>query len=102
MATPEQTPDDALPDGEDIPDCRLYVPDAKGWKIQILSTWEKFYCFGKNPGEDFHHAILFGEIYLRQGDEIYCLRCARRRGIITTDRLFWQHQAHRQSSSGLI
>lgn len=97
MATPTTDSEHRPP-----PDHRLYVPMAEGWKVHILKTWEKTYCFGKHPGEDFHHAILFGEIYLQQGTELYCLTCALRNGAITTDRLHWQHQSPRGGRSGLV
>lgn len=77
---------------EETVDCRLYVPHPEGWKAQIKVGWEKHYCYAKNPGEDYFHLILNGEIFLSNGDEKLCLRCAARQGIITTDRLYWQHQ----------
>lgn len=82
-------PDDSthLPEDDD---CRLYVPEADNWRAHVLTSWDKIYCFSKNPGEDFYHLILHGEIYLQQRDEVYCLRCALRDGILTRDRLFWQ------------
>lgn len=87
-------PEPPLPDMPET-DYRLYVPDPQGWSARILTSWDKFYCFLKNPGEDYHHAILHGEIYLQRGDEAYCLRCAVRHGMATTDRLFWQHRTLR-------
>ena len=74
----------------DAPDSRLYVPEIAGWRAQIKTTWDKFYCFAKNPGEEYYHLLLQGEIFLQHGDEMYCLNCARRMGIVTTDRQFWQ------------
>jgi hypothetical protein len=86
---------DEAPRPDPVPDCRLYVPEADNWQAHILKSWDKVYCFGKNPGEDFHHAILHGEVYLKGGDEVYCLRCALRDGIATQDRLFWQNRTRR-------
>lgn len=74
-------------------DARLYVPEADQWKAQILTTWDKVYCFAKNPDEDYYHLILHGEIFIQRGDETYCLRCGLRDGILTQDRLFWQNRA---------
>jgi len=83
-------------DGEDVPDCRLYVPHPEGWKAQLKQGWDKIYCYSKNPGEDHFHLILSGELYLVSGDEKLCLRCAYRQGIITTDRLNWQNPRNRE------
>lgn len=71
-------------------DARLYAPEAENWKAHILTSWDKFYCFAKNPGQDYYHQLMHGEIYVQKGDEIYCLNCALRDGILTRDRLFWQ------------
>ena len=79
---------DAIPAPED--DCRLYVPEADQWKAQVLTSWDKVYCFAKKPGEEYYHLILHGEIYLQRGDEVFCLRCGLRDGILTRNRLFWQ------------
>jgi|CXWL01.1.fsa_nt_gi hypothetical protein len=76
-------------DSENL-DTRLYVPDSEGWEAEIKRDWENEYCFSANPGEDFFHSLLNGEIYLRRGDEKYCLNCAMRMEILTTDRGFWQ------------
>lgn len=82
-----------------VPDNRLYVPETEQWKAFIKSDWDKTYCFAKNPGEDFYHLIVHGEIYLRRGDEVYCLKCALRHGFATTDRLFWQHRGRGEDRS---
>ena len=76
----------------DVQDVRLYVTDSREWTAQIKHDSAKTYCYQKNPGEDFFHLIVDGEIYLTRGDEKYCLRCALRDGVITTDRLFWQNR----------
>lgn len=80
---------------DDAHDCRLYVPQAEEWQAHIKQGWEKMYCYAKNPGEDYFHLIMGGEIYLQKGDEVLCLRCAARQGIVTTDRLYWQRQPPR-------
>lgn len=76
----------------DVPDVRVYVTDAELWQAHIKPDSEKMHCYQKNPGEDFFHTIAKGEIYLVGGDEKLCLRCALRRGVVTQDRLHWQHR----------
>lgn len=71
---------------------RLYVPDAEMHQVQIMRGGEREYCFAQNPGEDFFHLLVAGEVYVQYGDEKYCLNCAMRRGMITADRLFWQRR----------
>jgi len=75
-----------------VPDVRLYVCHPEGWTAEVKQTSEKMYCYQKNPGEDYFHLIVAGEIFLRFGDEKLCLNCARRRGDATQERLFWQHR----------
>ncbi len=72
-------------------DQRLYLPNAEGWEARIKLGWEKEYCYAKRPGEDFFHLLISGEIYLQRGNEKFCLDCAYRQGILTADRLYWQH-----------
>ena len=69
---------------------RLYVPDHEGWEAAIKRDWTKEYCFSQNPGENYYHLLLSGEIYLQRAGEKYCLNCAVRHGVITTVRTFWQ------------
>jgi hypothetical protein len=85
----------------DVSDVRLYVVDPAEWKACIKQDSEKMYCYQKNPGEDYFHLIINGEVYLVRGDEKLCLRCALREGIATTDRLFWQHRVKPKKSSPL-
>lgn len=75
---------------QDVPDIRLYLAQPEGWSAHVKQTWEKEYCFQKNPGEDHFHLIMQGEIYLQHDEEKYCLQCALRRGTLTSDRLRWQ------------
>lgn len=74
-------------------DRRLYVTQPDNSEIRIKPTWEKEYCHGKNPGEDYFHLLICGEIYVIFGHEKYCLNCALRRGLVTRNRLRWQQQA---------
>lgn len=71
-------------------DSRLYLPDPEGWEADVKRDWENEYCFSANPGEEFFHQLLNGELYLQRGDEKYCLNCAIRMGILTNDRGHWQ------------
>ena len=71
-------------------DYRLYMPYPEGWKAHLKIGWEKQYCYSKNPGEDYFHLILNGEIYLEFGHEMHFLSCAMRQGLLTDDRLNWQ------------
>lgn len=89
----------AQPD-DSLPDVRLYVPDSEDWRACVKVDSEKAYCYQKNPGEDYFHLILGGEIFLMNGDEKLCLRCALRRGVVTTDRLFWQNRVRRVKPHG--
>lgn len=74
------------------PDARVYVCHPEGWTATVKQTSERLYCYQKNPGEDYFHLIIAGEIYLEFGDEKYCLQCALRRGDATQERLYWQHR----------
>jgi hypothetical protein len=85
----------AEPQSQDVPDVRLYLPDAEGWSAHVKQSWDKEYCFQKKPGEDFFHLLMHGEVYLQNGDEKFCLWCALRRGIVTHDRLNWQKGGRR-------
>lgn len=72
---------------------RLYFPEHEGWTAQIKRSWENEYCFTANPGEDYFHLLVNGEIYVQKGAEKYCLNCALRQKVITSDRLYWQRSA---------
>lgn len=72
-------------------DCRLYVINPEVWKAQVKQTWDKEYCFGKKPDEDFYHLLMCGELYIYNGNEKYCFNCAQRHGLLTEDRVHWQH-----------
>ena len=74
-------------------DSRLYLPDHEGWHAEIKRDWESEFCFTANPGENFFHSLLNGEVYLQRGNEKYCLNCATRMGILTHERGFWQRSA---------
>lgn len=73
-----------------LDDPRLYVPEPEGWEARLKRGWDKEYCYFQNPGDDFFHLLLSGEIYLQRGTEKVCLACAVRHGIATAERLNWQ------------
>ncbi len=80
-----------------VPDRRLYVPHSQGWQTGI-QTGARTYCSIRQPGEDWFHLLVDGEIYLHFGSDKLCLNCALRQGYITADRLYWQ-TGHRQPPS---
>jgi len=77
-------------------DRRLYLPEFEAWGIDVKQDSEREYCFRKNPGEEFFHLLLPGEIFLRKGDEKFCLSCAFQMDLLTGDRLFWQNRSSSQ------
>lgn len=83
------TPEQPHPELEQ--DIRLYVLEPENWQARVKQDWEKEYCYQKNPGEDYFHRLVAGEVFFQREDERYCLNCALRRGIVTYDRLNWQH-----------
>lgn len=76
-------------------DRRLYFPDAEGWTLGVKSG-PREYCSHRNPGEEWFHLLLDGELFLAFGEEKLCLNCAFRSGLLTDDRLFWQKGHRRQ------
>lgn len=83
-------------------DPRLYAPYPEGTEAHIKHGWEKEYCFLQNPGEDHFHLLINGEIFIQRANEKYCLRCALRHGLLTTDRLNWQHGPKKRSQGQII
>lgn len=75
---------------------RLYVSTPENWEAHLKQTWEKEYCYAQRPEDDFFHLLVCGEIYLKKGTEKYCLSCAYRQGVLTQDRLHWQHKGSRK------
>lgn len=86
-------------DSDESTDVRLYLPDAEGWHARVKRGWEKLYCFYKLPGQDYYHLLMGGEIYLQRSEEVVCLTCALRHGIVTTDRLNWQRHGRKSGAS---
>lgn len=88
-----QLPADDLPAAEvdtGSADVRLYLKYSDGWTAHIKRDWMKEYCYSQNPGEDFYHVLVGGEVYLQRGTEKFCLTCALRHGYVTRDRMHWQ------------
>ena len=71
-------------------DARLYVPSPESWEVRLKHGWEKEYCYRQNPGEDYFHLLLAGELYLKRDNEKFCLNCAQRMCVLTTERNHWQ------------
>ncbi len=70
---------------------RLFLPGFEdGWSVAVKTTWDRDYCFAKNPGEDFYHLLMAGELYVEHDGGRYCLACAHRRGVISRNRLHWK------------
>ncbi len=78
----------------EVIDRRLYFPDSEGWELGVKSG-PREYCAHRNPGEEWFHLLLDGELFLQFGEEKVCLNCAFRNGLVTDDRLFWQ-KGHRR------
>ncbi|QDU79444.1 hypothetical protein Pla110_11540 [Polystyrenella longa] len=97
-------PDAANPAGQDeeresgtIPgdapqELRLYVHEPDSWQAVVKQGFEKEYCYSKRPGEDYFHLLMSGEIYVHKGNEKYCLTCAFSQGVLSHDRMHWQHR----------
>ena len=79
----------------EVIDRRLYFPDSDGWGLGVKSGARE-YCSYRNPGEEWFHLLLDGELFLQFGEEKVCLNCAFRNGLLTDDRLYWQKGHRRQ------
>lgn len=79
----------------EVIDRRLYFPDSEGWTLGVKSGARE-YCSHRNPGEEWFHLLLDGELFLQFGEQKICLNCAFRNGLLTDDRLFWQKGHRRQ------
>jgi hypothetical protein len=73
---------------------RLYAPFSDGWSVRI-KTGQREFCHYRQPGEEWFHILINGELYLQRGSERVCLNCAHRQGILTDDRLYWQRPRKR-------
>jgi hypothetical protein len=68
-------------ESDSSPPRRLFLHEP-GWTIGLKVGSEKAFCYMMNPGQDYYHRILDGEIYLYNDDERLCFGCAERRGLI--------------------
>ena len=91
MSDVENQPSDREP-AQAPADIRLYIPEPNVWTARVKLGWEKEYCYAKTPGQDYLHLLLNGEVFIESREERLCLTCALRRGVITTDRLYWQNR----------
>jgi hypothetical protein len=64
------------------PPRRIFLHEP-GWTIGLKVGSDKAFCYMMNPGQDYYHRILDGEIYLYNDDERLCFACAQRRGLIS-------------------
>ncbi len=78
------------PSSNEEQDHRLYVFKPEDTHVHAKQTWDREYCFAKNPGEEFFHLLHCGELFVVHSEERFCLNCAIRRGLVTRDRNFWQ------------
>jgi hypothetical protein len=78
--TPE--PDAPRPEGPPLP--RLFLREP-GWQVALKVGSDRVFCYMTNPGEDFYHRLLDGEIYLYRGEEKVCLPCASRQGLLVEE-----------------
>lgn len=75
---------------------RLFIHES-GWRVEIKRGSDRVFCHMIAPGEDYHHRLLDGEIYLLHGDERVCLNCAGRRGLVAL-----QPRILREDRSGFV
>lgn len=94
-ASDEGQPEPPVSAAREVIDRRLYFPDSDGWTLGVKSG-PREYCSHRNPGEEWFHLLLDGELFLQFGEEKVCLNCAFRNGLLTDDRLFWQKGHRRQ------
>ncbi len=76
------TPEPDIPrPSENPPLPRMFLREP-GWQVALKVGSERVFCYVTNPGEDFYHRLLDGEIYLFRGEEKVCLPCASRQGFL--------------------
>lgn len=74
----------ADPSLADEPDVlpRVFLHDP-AWRVRHKTGSDREFCYVTAPGQDFHHRLSAGELYLENGEERICLPCASRRGLIS-------------------
>jgi hypothetical protein len=60
---------------------RIFLRDP-ACKLHVKADSSKLYCYQVAEGEDYHHRISQGELYLSWGDEKLCFPCAEKRGLL--------------------
>jgi hypothetical protein len=73
--------DDQAPEDEIVPPRRMFLFEP-GWRVGVKTGSEREFCYMMNPGQDFYHRLVDGEIFLEHAEERLCLACASRRGLI--------------------
>jgi hypothetical protein len=68
-------------EGETLSLPRLFLREP-GWKVGHKHDSQREFCFQVYPGDDSHHRIAVGEMFVYSPDERLCLPCADRRGLI--------------------
>ena len=77
QAIPEPT--DLSPDE---PPRRVFLHEP-GWRVVLKVGSIREFCYQMEPGQDYYHRLLDGEVYVYHGDEKLCLACAQRRGLLS-------------------
>lgn len=60
---------------------RVFIREP-GWRVGQKVGSEKVFCYQITPGEDYHHRLSDGEVFVYHGEERLCLPCAERRKLV--------------------
>ena len=66
----------------DAPPRRVFLHEP-GWRVVLKVGSIREFCYQMEPGQEYYHRLLDGEIYIYHGDEKLCLACAQRRGLLS-------------------
>lgn len=69
-------------EGEPILPPRIFIREP-AWRVGVKVGSDRVFCHAIAPGEDHYHRLVDGEIFVRNGDEKLCLRCAARKGMLS-------------------
>lgn len=76
----------AEPSGRELEESEVIQPRLflrePGWKVGLKQASDREFCFNVHPGEEAHHRLAAGEMYIFSADEKLCLPCADRRGLL--------------------
>lgn len=64
---------------------RLYLAEP-GWHPVIKQGAETLHCHLANAADGYYHRIAAGEVYVSRDTDHYCLNCALKKGILTSER----------------